>query len=184
MVRPGDVLLVTKGIAVEGTAIIAREKSDELAEVDEPLLARCRDFLYDPGISVVQDAAVATAAGEVHAMHDPTEGGLATGLWELAEAGGLGLEIQEEAIPILPETATLCARLNLDPLGLIASGSLLLAVAPGDAPSIITALEGSGITATQIGHVTEPGGGIVLQSKSGERPLPQFERDEIARLFK
>jgi hydrogenase expression/formation protein HypE len=183
MVRPGDVLLVTKGIAVEGTAIIAREKSDELTDVDEPLLARCRGFLYDPGISVVHDAAVATAAGEVHAMHDPTEGGLATGLWELAEAAGVGLEIHEEAIPILPETATLCARLNLDPLGLIASGTLLLAVAPGDALSIITALEESGVTATQIGHVTEREGGIVLRSRSGERSLPQFERDEIARLF-
>ena len=183
MVRPGDTLLVTKGIAVEGTALIAREKSDELMDLDEPLLERCRGFLYNPGISVVQDAAVATSAGEVHAMHDPTEGGLATGLWELAEAAGLGLEIDEETIPILPETRTLCAPLGLDPLGLIASGTLLMAVAPRDAPAIITALEGSGIAATQIGHATERGGGVVLRSKAGERPLPHFERDEIARLF-
>jgi hydrogenase maturation factor len=183
MMRPGDVLIVTKGIAVEGTAIIAREKSDELTDWDDSLLERCRDFLYTPGISVVRDAAVATRAGEVHAMHDPTEGGLATGLWELAEAAGVGLEIEEGAIPILPETRALCAPLGLDPLGLIASGTLLMAVAPGDAAAIITALEGSGIAATQIGHATERRAGIVLRSAAGERSLPHFERDEIARLF-
>jgi hydrogenase maturation factor len=183
MARPGDALLVTKGIAVEGTAIIAREKSDELADLDEPLLERCRDFLYDPGISVVQDAAVATAAGEVRAMHDPTEGGLATGLWELAEAAGVGLEIDEDAIPILPETRTLCAPLGLDPLGLIASGTLLMAVAPGDAPAIIAALDGNGIAATEIGRVIERERGIRLQRQAGERALPHFERDEIVRLF-
>ena len=164
-------------------SIIAREKSDELADLDELLLERCRGFLYDPGISVVQDAAVATAAGEVHGMHDPTEGGLATGLWELAEAAGVGLEIDEDAIPILPETQTVCAPLGLDPLGLIASGTLLMAVAPGDAPAIITALDGKGIAATEIGHVVEQERGIRLRSQVGERPLPHFERDEIARLF-
>jgi hydrogenase expression/formation protein HypE len=183
MARPGDVLLVTKGIAVEGTAIIAREKGGELTGLDEPLLERCRDFLYNPGISVVQDAAVATEAGRVHAMHDPTEGGLATGLWELAEAAEVGLEIDEAAIPILPETRTVCVPLGLDPLGLIASGTLLMAVAPEDAAAVITALEGSGIAATQIGHVAERGRGVVLRSEAGERPLPHFERDEIARLF-
>jgi hydrogenase expression/formation protein HypE len=182
--RPGDVLLITKGIAVEGTAIIAREKGSELAGVDRSLLERCQGFLYDPGISVVRDAAVATAAGEVHAMHDITEGGLATGLWELAEAAGVGLEVDEVAIPILPETSTLCTRLGLNPLGLIASGALLLAVAPADAAVIRTALEEADITAARIGRVVERERAIVLRSATGGvRPLPRFERDEIARLF-
>jgi hydrogenase expression/formation protein HypE len=181
--RPGDVLLVTKGIAVEGTAIIAREKESGLAGVDGRLLKKCRGFLYNPGISVVRDAAVATAAGEVHAMHDPTEGGLATGLWELGQAAGVGLEVDEAAVPVLPETRTLCARLGLDPLGLIASGALLLAVAPGDATAILAGLEGAGIAAARIGRVVERERGIVLRSATGERPLPHFERDEIARLF-
>lgn len=187
--RPGDALLVTKGIAVEGTAIIAREKGSgpagdsRLARVDGPLLERCQRFLYDPGISVVRDAAVATAAGAVHAMHDPTEGGLATGLWELAEAAGVGLEVDEAALPILPETQVLCAQLGLDPLGLIASGALLLAVAPADATAILAALEGAGIAAARIGRVGERERGLVLRTTVGERPLPRFERDEIARLF-
>ena len=186
--RPGDALLVTKGIAVEGTAIIARENSgvwenSGLAGVDGSLLERCRGFLYDPGISVVRDAAVATAAGEVHVMHDPTEGGLATGLWELAAAAEVGLEVDQAAIPVLPETQTLCAQLGLDPLGLIASGALLLAVAPGDAAAILAALDEAGIAAACIGRVVEQERGLVLRSATGKRSLPRFERDEIARLF-
>jgi len=185
--RPGDALLITKGVAVEGTAIIAREKGGELTGLDSALLERCQRFLYDPGISVVRDAAVATAAGAVHAMHDPTEGGLATGLYELAAAAGVGLEVDEASIPVLPETQTLCARLGLDPLGLIGSGALLLAVAPADAAAILAALEKAGITATHIGRVVERERGILLLAGAGlrpcPRPLPHFERDEIARLF-
>ena len=186
--RPGDVLFVTKGIAVEGTAIIAREKADilsqgDLGECDESLLTRCQGFLYDPGISVVRDAAVATAAGDVRAMHDPTEGGLATGLWELAEAAGVGLVVNEPAIPVMPETHTLCRQLGLDPLGLIASGTLLLAVAPQDAAVITSALAEAGIAASRIGHVVERARGLVLRNGADERPLPRFDRDEIARLF-
>jgi len=201
--RPGDALLLTKGIAVEGTTIIAREiiareiiareivareivaqeSGAEMAEVDSSLLERGRELLHRPGISVVRDAAAATAAGEVHAMHDPTEGGLATGLRELAEAAGVGLEVDEAAIPILPETQALCAPLGLDPLGLIASGALLLAAAPSEADAILEALEEAGVAAARIGRMVEPERGIVLRSAAGERPLPRFERDEIARLF-
>jgi hydrogenase expression/formation protein HypE len=181
--QPGDALLITKGVAVEGTAIIAREMAGELTGLDESYVARCQGFLHNPGISVVRDAAVAGAAGEVHAMHDPTEGGLATGLWELGEAAGVGLEIDEDAIPILSETQTLCTRLGLDPLGLIASGALLMAVLPGDADDVLAALHGAGIAAARIGRVVERERGIVLRSPAGERPLPDFERDEIARLF-
>ncbi|MBN1814389.1 MAG: AIR synthase family protein [Anaerolineae bacterium] len=186
--RPGDALLVTKGVAVEGTAIIAREVNgvsglNGLSELGEGFLERCRGFLRGPGISVVRDARVAMMTGAVHAMHDPTEGGLATGLLELAEAAGVGLELEEDAIPILPETQILCTRLGLDPLGLIASGALLLAVAPEDADAIRSALESAGIAAACIGQVVERKQGIVLQSTKGDRPVPRFERDEIARLF-
>jgi len=181
--RPGDALLLTKGIAVEGTAIIAREKGGELAGIDQSVLERCQGFLYDPGISVVRDAAVATAAGGVHAMHDPTEGGLATGLWELAEAAGVGLEVDKAAIPILSETRILCARLGLDPLGLISSGALLLAVASQDTDAILKALEEAGIAAARIGHVAQRAHGIMLRDGNDERPLRPFARDEITRLF-
>jgi hydrogenase maturation factor len=181
--QPGDVLLLTKGIAVEGTAIIAREKGAELGAVDRSLVARGREFLHKPGISVVRDASVATDAGEVHAMHDPTEGGLATGLLEMAQAAQVGLIVDQTAIPVFSETVALCEALDLDPLGLIASGALLLAVAPSDADTIRAALEAEGIAAACIGRVVGGEQGVVLRSEDIERPLPQFERDEIARLF-
>jgi hydrogenase maturation factor len=181
--QPGDLLLLSKGIAIEGTAIIAREMADELTELGELLLERCQGLLRDPGISVVRDAKIATGAGAVHGMHDPTEGGLATGLHELAEAAGVGLAIDEAAVPTLPETAVLCEQLGLDPLGLIASGALLLAVAPADAPAIVAALEAEGIGGTYIGRVVERHRGTTLHRGATERPLPHFDRDEIAQLF-
>ncbi len=181
--RPGDALLITKGIAVEGTAIIAREKGDHLEGVDHRLVERGRQFLYEPGISVVRDALLATSAGDVHAMHDPTEGGLATGLWELAEAAGVGLIVEEESIPILAETAAVCEALGLDPLGLIASGALLLAVARDQADDITRALKAEGIAAATIGRIVTPAKGVVLSSGGGTQPLPRFDQDEITRLY-
>jgi hydrogenase expression/formation protein HypE len=180
----GDVLLLTKGVAVEATSIIAREKADELVgRFSAGFLARCQGFLRDPGISVVRDAQVATAAGRVHAMHDPTEGGLVTGLWELAWAAGVGLEVAAEALPVLPETAQLCQAFDLDPLGVIASGALLMAVAPDDALAIRRALEAADIPAFDIGRVVDQAAGVTLLTAEGRRPLPRFARDEIARLF-
>ena len=181
--EPGDVLLLTKGVAVEGTAIIAREKGSALQTVDPALVERSRDFLRSPGISVVRDATIAVRAGEVHAMHDPTEGGLSTGLWELSKAADVGLVVDEDSIPVFEETRILCRALNLDHLGLIASGALLLSVAPTDAEDIRTALESEGINAARIGRVVGRERGTKLRSGGRERPLPRFERDEIAQLF-
>jgi hydrogenase expression/formation protein HypE len=182
--RVGDDIIVTKGVAVEATAIIAREKAEELRGVlDAGALQRCQGFLHDPGISVVRDAQVAQAAGTVHAMHDPTEGGLATGLWEVAQAAGVGLRVNEAAIPLLPETAALCAHFGLDPLGIIASGALLIACPPTETDAIVAALSEAGIRATVLGQVVEPERGCKLISSHAERPLPTFGRDEIARLF-
>ena len=183
--QPGDALLLTKGIAVEGTAIMAREKANELREFDAAFLERCRNFLTEPGLSVVRDAAIATryAAGRVHAMHDPTEGGLATGLYELAQASGVGLMIEADAVPVYPETQALCRATGLDPWGLIASGALLMAVETADAETVARALEAQGIRAAVIGQVTEVTHGVKLHGPEGIRNLPRFERDEIARLF-
>jgi hydrogenase maturation factor len=181
--QPGDALILTKGIAVEGTALLAREMNHRpIKAVSPPHLHRAVQFLHDPGISVVRDAMIITSAGEVHAMHDPTEGGIATGIYELTEAAGVGATLDEAALPIYPETRMLCEAYNLNPLGLLASGSLLAAVAPQDAAEIIQHLQAADIKATVIGEIRETPG-VVLLSNIGERPLPEFERDEIARLF-
>ncbi|MCU0520268.1 MAG: AIR synthase family protein [Anaerolineae bacterium] len=181
--RVGDALILTKGIAVEGSAILARELREQLGpRLDADLLERAAGFLHNPGLSVVRDALVATTSGEVHAMHDPTEGGIATGIYELTGAAGLGAIVDAESLPVYAETMAICDALELDPLGIIASGSLLMAVAAGDAASIAAALESEGIAATIIGTVCE-GSQVLLSSRAGSLPLRQFSRDEIARLF-
>jgi hydrogenase maturation factor len=182
--RPGDDIILTKGVAVEGTAIIALEKADELkGTFGAEYLRVCQGFLHDPGISVVRDAQIAQAVGTIHAMHDPTEGGLATGLWEMAQAAGVGLQIDEAAIPILSETAALCAQFGLDPLGVIASGALLIACPSTETATILGALTDEGVQATHLGRAVEERQGCTLLGPDTTRPLPTFARDEIASLF-
>lgn len=183
--RFGDALILTKGIAIEGTAIIAREKRQHLRGVTSALeLDQSANLLHEPGISVVRDARIALDVGGVHALHDPTEGGLATGLWELAEASSVGLVVDEPSVPILPQCAALCRHYSLNPLGLIGSGSLLIAAEKKRADSIVERLKTNGINAVRIGMVTSRDKGCVLRSADGvARPLPTFARDEITRLF-
>jgi hydrogenase expression/formation protein HypE len=183
-VQVGDVVLLTKGVAVEATAIMAREREHELSRTfSAAFLARCKGFLHDPGISVVHDARLAVAAAPVHAMHDPTEGGVATGLWELALASGVGLAVDAASIPLFDETRQLCEVLELDPLGVIASGALLIAVSDRDAPPVCDALTAAGIPTARIARATPPECGCVLRTSVGEKPLPRYDQDEIARLF-
>jgi hydrogenase expression/formation protein HypE len=91
--------------------------------------------------------------------------------------------VYEEAIPVFEETRLLCERLAVDPLGLIASGALLMAARAGDADAILDALRRGGIEAARIGEVTERRRGLIIRGADGERPLPRFDRDELARLF-
>jgi len=184
MARPGDALLLTKGLAVEGVALLARECSERVTrEAGPEFAARCRAFLRAPGISVVRDARCACAAGGVRALHDPTEGGLATALRELAEASGCGLRVREEAIPVYLETRRLCALFGLDPLGLLASGALLIAADPARAAAVAAAVRAGGVDCARIGELTPPERGCRLIRGVEEMELPRFERDEIARVF-
>jgi hydrogenase maturation factor len=182
--RTGDRVLLTRGAAVEGTAVLARERREELeAHLDPGVIARSQRLLFDPGISIVEAARTATAAGRVHAMHDPTEGGVATGLWELAKAGGRGLHARASAIPVLAETAAVCAVLGLDPLRLLASGSLLMAVPPADALAIVQALGARGIPAADIAEVRDADEPVQIEVAGGVAPLRPADRDEIAKVL-
>ena len=183
--KVGDALIVTKGIAVEGTAIIAREKRETLGSILSPAdIKRCANLLREPGISVVKDAKLALQTGGVHALHDPTEGGIATGLWELAEAAEVGVLINEKRLPILPECRTICHHLDLDPLGLIASGSLLISAQSDCADAILRNLSAARIDADVIGKVVPASEGCSIHGADGSvQPLPVFPCDEIARLF-
>ena len=183
--RVGDAVLMTKGIPLEGAALIARQREDELRArgVRPGVIARARGFLRRPGLSVLPEAEIACELGAVHAMHDPTEGGIATALWELADAAGVGLRIDGDRIVTLPEGAELCRAFGLDPLGTLASGALLMTLAPADAGAVIHALAREGIDSHWIGQVIARERGVLLVDGKGERPLPVFARDEIARLF-
>jgi hydrogenase expression/formation protein HypE len=131
---------------------------------------------------VLRDAQVAMAAGGVTSMHDPTEGGLLTGLWELSEASQHRLEVDlgVEHPVWLPEGKAFCAALGIDPAGAIASGALLLTVAPDYAEHIRRAFEQAGLTVFTLGRVAERGTGVV--NERGD-DLIRPDRDEIARLF-
>ncbi|OGK77501.1 MAG: hydrogenase expression/formation protein, partial [Candidatus Rokubacteria bacterium GWC2_70_16] len=183
--RPGDWLLLTKGIPLEGAALIARERGDEAERrgVPRAVVARAREFLRAPGISVLPEARLACGAVRVHAMHDPTEGGLATACWELAQAGEVGLRIERERIPVLAEGEQLCRAFGLDPLGTIASGALLLAVDAAAAEAVVAACRGGGVACAVIGEVRPAGEGVTLVSGGRAAPMPGFPQDEISRLF-
>jgi hydrogenase maturation factor len=116
-------------------------------------------------------------------MHDPTEGGLATGLFELVATSGLGLQVIRERIPVFPETSSICSALSLDPMKLLASGALLIAVAPDGADSVLTAIRATGISVAVIGEVRPSSEGITIMTNGNIEPLTPAVRDEIARAF-
>ena len=147
----GDVIILTKGAGIEGTAILASERRERLSkELGEEVVKAAESF-YER-ISVVEDALTAFKAGGVTAMHDPTEGGVAGGIHEIADASGLGFKVFEEKIPVAPETSMICSYFNVDPLQLIGSGALLISVKPEYAGKVLDALESRGIRASKIGR--------------------------------
>jgi hydrogenase maturation factor len=182
--RAGDDIILTKAIAIEGTSIIARERGDALTGVfGERFVNACRRCTEVPGISVLKDAQIAIAHGEIHSMHDPTEGGLATGLFEIATAADTGLIVEEECIPVFPECQTLCRHYGLDPLGLIASGSLLITINPRDTEKVLDGLNNNGIPAAKIGNIMPKEHGLKIRKLKEVVELPVFNRDEITKIF-
>jgi hydrogenase maturation factor len=181
---PGDHLLLTKGIPIEATAILAREFPQLLSEsMSEAEIERARAYLHDPGIGVLREAGIAVQSGRVTAMHDPTEGGLASALWELAEACGQSLVVDLGSVPIPELAGRACRVAGLDPLASIASGALLLAVDQRDAEVVRSAIEAHGILCAEIGAVVA-GPPLVRTGFDPEAALlVRPARDEIARLF-
>ncbi len=184
--RPGDRLLLAGVVPVEGTSIIAREKREELLAWgwSPQELDRAAAFLYEPGISVVAPALAVAEAGLVTAMHDPTEGGVVTALWELATAAQVGLEVDLDAIPVPEISARLCAAFGLDPLGTIASGALLAACPPEHVEPVLVAWRSVGREGRVIGQVLAPEAGVRARRGGTVAPLPRFPADEITKLWR
>jgi hydrogenase expression/formation protein HypE len=179
--RPGDRLLLTGGIGIEGTAILATEAREALlaAGVGEAVIMRAAGFLDTPGISVVAASRALGKAVRPHAMHDATEGGVATAVRELAEASGVGLFIAPEPL-VFPETRAICHALHIDPFGLVASGCLIAAIAPEDEDAALRALADVGVRAAVCGEVRPVQAGLSQMVNKRSGPLPVFARDELA----
>lgn len=181
--RQGDRILMTKCVAVEGTALLAREFRERLLAEgftsDE--IGECAQFLEKMGI--LEEARIARSYDGVTAMHDVTEGGLATAVRELSAAGGRRLRRHLDRIPVYLRTKRICAALGIDPLGLIGSGSLLITCSPADTGPLISSMTSAGIEITDIGEVLGPGEGIDASIGNVQAEWPQFDRDEISRLI-
>lgn len=181
--HPGDAVFLTKGAPIEATAIIARERRAALrGQFTAEVLDRCAAYLHDPGISVVRDAEIAMKTGAVTSMHDPTEGGVITALWELADASGCSLRVDlfGTDTPWLPDAVHLCRACGIDPAAAIASGALLLTLPEHDVDSLRSAFVDEGVALYRLGTV-EAGPPDVVDVQRGRLRRP--ERDEIARLY-
>jgi hydrogenase maturation factor len=175
---------LTKALAIEGTALLARERSGELrSALGADLVDRASALLAEPGISVVADAAAVLATGGATALHDPTEGGFATGVRELAQASGCGVIVNESLIPVLPETRAIAGHFGLDPLGMLASGSLLATVSPASVPDVERVCADRGIAFAWIGKLTPPERGFTHIHDGQPADLPTFPVDEVARVL-
>lgn len=174
MARPGDRVVVTKGPAIEATALFAATFPDRLrAGVGQEVWAAA-DALFEQ-MTVVPEARVASAYGlredGVTAMHDATEGGVLGGLAELAAASGVGLRVERERIPLRPEVRAVCQHVGIDPYTSISEGTLIAAVRPQDAEGFLAALAEAGIEAADVGEVVPPEAGTALLEGGEPRPL-------------
>lgn len=166
--KTGDSVIVTKGAAIEGTAILSQELDSLLqAKIDKKTIERAKQFIKK--VSVLKDALTAVEIGGVHAMHDATEGGIAGGLQEIAWASNVGIIAHENKVPICEETETICRTLEIDPLRTISSGALIIAAHPEKAEEILMTLRGRGIRAGIVGRVVDKKKGIYIVRKDGTR---------------
>ena len=175
----GDKLILTKSAGIEGTAILAADREEQLKKVLKPTMLQNAKKFYN-NISVVKDALTAFKAGGVTAIHDPTEGGVSGGIHEMADASNLGVKIFEEKIHIQPETSKICEFFHIDPLQLISSGALLISAKPEFVDKIIGELEQKQIYASIIGEFLEKSRHRLILRKNGEtQTLPRPISDHL-----
>jgi hydrogenase expression/formation protein HypE len=177
--KPGDKLILTKSAGIEGTAILATDREQTLKKTMNNTTLQAAKNFYNQ-ISVVKDALTAYKTGGVHAMHDPTEGGILNGVHEMADASNLGVKITEKAIAVRPETAQVCNYFQIDPLQLIGSGALLISAEAKSADKIVSNLKREGVEAAVIGEFTENAEQRLLTQKYGvTKALPRPLSDHL-----
>jgi len=202
--RIGDWILMTKTAGIEGTAILASEYLTRLTGMKRETIRKAQSLVKH--ISIVEEAMGISKIAGVHALHDPTEGGVLNGLWELAEASGLGIEVWAteggvlnglwelaeasglgievwaNRIPLATETSKICSELHLDPLKLMSSGCLLVAVGPNSAGRVMKSLRNRGIKVSEVGRVRPRAKGRFLLKEGKKLDLVAVPQDELYRL--
>lgn len=181
--KTGNAIVLTKGAGIEGTSILAKEKKSHLiGRFSKAFIRRAQNYLYDPGISVVAEAMLGPKHGAT-SMHDPTEGGVLVGLYEIAEASDKGLLVNADDIIIRKETAGLCDFFGLDPLGLLGSGALLVVLPKNKVDSYLDELVKRKVQGAEIGEIRNKGYGLKICSGGIKRPLTFSQRDEILKVL-
>ena len=182
--KVGDQVVVTKGAAIEGTAILSSELSELLQrKIDSRIVENAQKFIER--ISVVKDALTAVKVGGVHAMHDATEGGVAAGLQEIAWASDVGIVAYEEKIPVYEETELICQALKIDPLKTIGSGALIISTRPEKAMGIVAALREKGIRASVVGEIVDKSkGSYILRRNGAKLDLTEPVKEELWRVLR
>jgi hydrogenase maturation factor len=178
--RIGDRILMTKTAGIEGTAILASEYSGRLKRTKRETVRKAQSFAKN--ISIVEEAMNISKTAGVHALHDPTEGGVLNGLWELAEASGLGIEVWADRIPLATETSKICSELSLDPLKLMSSGCLLAAVAPNSVGKVMKAFRYRRVRVSEVGRVRPRAKGRFLLKGGKKLDLVAVPQDELYKL--
>jgi len=183
--RVGDVVLLTKGVAIEGTHVIYQEKKEDLKnKIPLEDIKKIENFLKDPGISIVKEAKIALKNFRVHCLHDPTEGGLIAGVWEIAKASKVGIIVEEKKVPILRETKIICERFNIDPLALLASGALLIVTEEKESEKLISLYKKEKIRCEKIGKVLPEKEGVIIVRRGGRKEnILEPPEDELTKLF-
>ena len=177
--KAGDKLILTKSAGIEGTAILAFDREAQLKKVFTATMLESAKRFYSQ-ISVVKDALTAYRRGGVHAMHDPTEGGVLNGIHEMADAAGMGVLVFEEKIMVEPETAKICRYYEIDPLQLISSGALLIAAEPEAANKVLDALSQEHVYADIIGEFNpNPDKRILMHKENNAEMLPRPVSDHL-----
>lgn len=181
-IEPFDHILLWQSAGLEGTAILAHELQALLATRFKPAeLAAMQQLLQDPGICIWPFVQRLLPNGDIVALHDPTEGGIATALHELADASGCGLRVDGQAIAFLPSTLQLCQHLKLNPYGLLSSGALLIVCRPQASVKLLAQYQG--LPLKWVGEFTQASARCMLTS-AGKQALPRFDQDEITRVLK
>jgi hydrogenase maturation factor len=176
--KANDAIIMTKTIAIEGTAILATEGASVLKKhIPDDILSEAQALRSQ--ISVVIEGLVAFQTGYITAMHDPTEGGLSGGIHELCDASDVGFEIKLDNIPIHSATREICNVLDVNVMELISSGCMVITCDSNHSSDVVEAIESTGVQASIIGKIVRDRNSRYICKDDGFSELPRPSNDAL-----